>query len=137
MSVRPITVGSRSIILGKSFVGSFLLAGATSLPELFVSLGALRLGRINMSIANIFGSNILNMALIPLMHLVSRSPDFYGMINPASLVMLFASIIMSTLFIVGLMVKSKRSFLFLGWEACAILAVYISAAVLVFRMGAG
>jgi len=136
MSVRPITVGSHTIVLGKSFVGSFLLATATSMPELFVSLGAMRLGRINMSVANIFGSNIMNMALIPVMHMVSRDANFYGAINPASLVMLFAAIIMSTLFIVGLMSKSKRSFLLLGWEALVILAVYISAAFLVFRMGA-
>jgi cation:H+ antiporter len=136
MSVRPISLGSHSIVLGKSFVGSFLLATATSMPELFVSLGAMRLGRINMSVANIFGSNIMNMALIPIMHMVSRDPNFYGAINPASLVMLFAAIIMSTLFIVGLLSKSKRSFLFLGWEALIILCVYISAAFLVFRMAA-
>jgi hypothetical protein len=49
--------------------------------------------------------------------------------------MLFAAITMTTLFIVGLLSKSKRSFLSLGWEACSILVVYITAAVLVFRMG--
>jgi cation:H+ antiporter len=136
MSIRPITVGGSSFILGHSFVGSFLLAMATSLPELFVSLGALKLGRLNMSIANIFGSNIMNMAFIPLMHLVSWHAGFYGEISPSSLVMLFASIIMSTLFIVGVMARSKHSFLFLGWEAFMILAIYFSAAILVFRMAA-
>ena len=136
MSIRPITIGTHSIKLGHSFVGSFLLALATSLPELFVSLGALKLGRINMSISNIFGSNIMNMSFIPMMHLVSRQPDFYSAINPSSLVMLFAALIMSTLFIVGLIAKSRRSFMFLGWEAITIMAVYISAAILVFRMAA-
>jgi cation:H+ antiporter len=134
MSVRPISIGTRSLILGHSFVGSFLLAMATSLPELFVSLGALKLGRLNMSIANIFGSNIMNMAFIPIMHLVSWHAGFYAEISPSSLVMLFAAIIMSTLFIVGLMGRSKRSFLFLGWEAFIILGIYFSAAILVFRM---
>ncbi len=137
MSTRPITFGDTSFSLGHSFVGSFLLALATSLPELFVSLGALKLGRVNMSVANIFGSNIMNMAFIPIMHLVSRNAAFYSAINPASLVMLFAAIIMSTLFIVGLQAQSKRSFCFLGWEALTILAVYLSTAFLVFRMGVG
>jgi len=135
MAVRPITLASNTFTLGHSFVGSFLLALATSLPELFVSLGALKLGRVNMSIANIFGSNIMNMSFIPIMHLVSRDAGFYSAINPATLVMLFAAIIMSTLFIVGLMAKGKRSFFFLGWETITILAVYIVAAVMVFRMG--
>ncbi len=137
MAVRPIHFGSQSFTLGHSFVGSFLLALATSLPELFVSLGALKLGRVNMSVANIFGSNIMNMSFIPIMHLVSRNAGFYGTISPASLVMLFAAIVMSTLFLVGLLAQSKRSFLFLGWEAVTILAVYISTAFLVFRMGIG
>ncbi len=135
MAIRPITLGSNTFTLGHSFVGSFLLALATSLPELFVSLGALKLGRVNMSIANIFGSNIMNMSFIPIMHLVSRQANFYSVINPATLVMLFAAIIMSTLFIVGLMAKGKRSFLFLGWETITILAVYLVAAIMVFRMG--
>jgi len=135
MAVRPITMGSSSFVLGHSFVGSFLLALATSLPELFVSLGALNLGRVNMSIANVFGSNIMNMSFIPMMHLVSMNAGFYGEISPASIVMLFSAIIMSTLFIAGLMAKSKRSYFFLGWEAIAILIVYMSAAVMVFRMG--
>jgi len=137
MAVRPIALAGRSITLGHSFVGSFLLALATSLPELFVSLGALKLGRVNMSVANIFGSNIMNMSFIPIMHLVSGSAAFYAVISPASLVMLFAAIIMSTLFIAGLLAQSKRSFLFLGWEALTILAVYLSTAYLVFRMGVG
>ena len=137
MAVRPISLGSRTFTLGHSFVGSFLLALATSLPELFVSLGALKLGRVNMSVANIFGSNIMNMSFIPIMHLVSGNAAFYSAISPASLVMLFAAIIMSILFIAGLLAQSKRSFLFLGWEAVTILIVYLSTAFLVFRMGAG
>jgi cation:H+ antiporter len=137
MAIRPITLGKSSFTLGHSFVGSFLLALATSLPELFVSLGALKLGRVNMSVANIFGSNIMNMSFIPIMHLVSGQASFYSAISPASIVMLFAAIIMSTLFIVGLLAKSKRSFLFLGWEACTILVIYATTAILVFRMGTG
>lgn len=136
MAVHPITIGSSTFKLGYSFVGSFLLALATSLPELFVSLGALKLGRVNMSIANIFGSNIMNMSFIPIMHLVSMQAGFYSEINPATLVMLFAAIIMSTLFIVGLQARVKRSFMFLGWETITILVVYFAAAILVFRMGA-
>ena len=132
---QPVTIGSRHLILGHTFVGAFLAAVATSLPELFVSLSALRLGRVNMSVANIFGSNIMNMAFIPLMHLFAFRTAFYVDVSPASLVMLFAAIIMSTLFIFGLLIHSKKSFLFLGWEAVMILLTYLSAVYLVFRMG--
>jgi len=132
---QPLVLWNRQITLGHTFVGAFLVALATSLPELFVSLGALKLGRINMSVANIFGSNIMNMGFIPLMHLCAFRGPFYANISPASLVMLFAAVIMSTLFIVGLLVHSKKSFLFLGWEAFLILLTYVSSAYLVFRLG--
>lgn len=137
MALRPISLGRTTFTLGHSFVGSFLLGVATSLPELFVSIGALKLGRLNMSVANILGSNLMNMSFIPIMHLVTGTPNFYAAISPASLVMLFAAIIMTTLFIVGLMARSTRSLFFLSKEAIIILAVYIAAAALVFRMGNG
>ncbi|MGA1862089.1 sodium:calcium antiporter [Deferribacter thermophilus] len=50
--------------LGQSFVGMFLLAAVTSLPEVSASVGALRVGSSNMAIGNLFGSCVFNVAVI-------------------------------------------------------------------------
>lgn len=50
--------------LGKTFVGSLFLAVVTSLPEMIVSIGAVRLGAYDMALGNIFGSNLFNMTII-------------------------------------------------------------------------
>jgi len=50
--------------VGETFFGSFSLALVTSLPELSVSIVALRIGAQNLAIANLLGSNATNMALI-------------------------------------------------------------------------
>ncbi len=50
--------------LGKTFVGSTLVAFSTSLPELVASVVALRMGAFDLAIGNVFGSNAFNMALL-------------------------------------------------------------------------
>lgn len=135
MARQPLVLGHPELVLGHTFVGAFLVAIATSLPELFVSLGALRLGRVNMSIANLFGSNVMNMAFIPIMHLFVFHAGFYAEVSPDILGLFVAAIIMSLLFIAGLFSNSKRSLLFLGRETTLILLVYIVATVLAFRAG--
>jgi len=47
-----------------SFVGSLFLAIITSMPELVVAIAALRLGALDMAVANILGSNMFDIAII-------------------------------------------------------------------------
>ena len=50
--------------LGSGFVGVTLLAAVTSLPELSTTIAAVRIGAYTMAISNIFGSNLLMLALV-------------------------------------------------------------------------
>lgn len=50
--------------LGKSFVGTTLIALTTSLPELAATLTAFKIGSADLALANIFGSNTFNMMLL-------------------------------------------------------------------------
>ena len=53
--------------LGKTFVGTTLVALCTSLPELVASITALRMKSFDLVIGNVFGSNAFNMILfVPL-----------------------------------------------------------------------
>jgi len=49
---------------GRSFVGTVFVALATTLPEVAVTLSALRIGALDMAISNLFGSNLFNMVII-------------------------------------------------------------------------
>jgi cation:H+ antiporter len=57
--------------LGGVFVGTILLAGATSLPELIASISAFHIGEPNLAAGNFFGSNMVNVVLIALVDLVN------------------------------------------------------------------
>lgn len=50
----------------KVFFGTLFIAAATSLPEVVVSIAAIRLGTIDLAIGNIFGSNIFNISILAL-----------------------------------------------------------------------
>lgn len=68
----PFLAGAASKIaelsgLGKTFVGTTLVALSTSLPELVSTIVAIRLGSFDLAAGNIFGSNSFNMLiLVPL-----------------------------------------------------------------------
>ncbi len=50
--------------VGQTFIGTFLLAITTSLPELVASLTAVRIGAHDLAVGNLFGSNAFNMVAL-------------------------------------------------------------------------
>jgi cation:H+ antiporter len=54
----------------QSMVGTIFVAASTSLPELVVTLGALRLGAVDLAVGNLFGSNLVNLAILGVMDLL-------------------------------------------------------------------
>jgi cation:H+ antiporter len=57
--------------LGGLFVGTVLLAGATSLPELITSVTSFSLGAPDLAAGNFFGSNMVNMFVLALVDLLN------------------------------------------------------------------
>jgi cation:H+ antiporter len=61
--------------LQQSVVGTVFVAAATSLPEMVVTLTALRLGAVDLAVGNLFGSNLVNMGILGLMgFLYTKAP---------------------------------------------------------------
>ncbi len=56
---------------GGVFVGTLLLAGATSLPELLTTINSINQGVPDLAAGNLFGSNMLNMFLLATMDLMN------------------------------------------------------------------
>jgi len=56
----------------ESFVGTQLVAVATSLPEIAVTVHAVRIGALDMAVAGILGSNPFNVTIIALMYRPTR-----------------------------------------------------------------
>jgi cation:H+ antiporter len=67
----------------QSFMGTIFVAAATSLPEVVVTLSALRLGAIDLAVGNLFGSNLINLALLGVMDLIYVPGPLLQMAAPA------------------------------------------------------
>ncbi len=120
------TALARETGLTESFVGSFVIAVSTSLPEVVVSLAAVRMGARDMAVANLLGSNIFNIAVLGVDDLLYTRGRVLAAVSGAHLVTLIMAMVMSAIAILGLTYRAQRKRYRLSWDAVAILATYLA-----------
>ncbi|WP_102223705.1 sodium:calcium antiporter [Acidimangrovimonas sediminis] len=109
-----------------TFVGTLLVAGATSLPELAVTISALRIGAVDMAIGNLLGSNLFDILIIALDDVAYAKGPLLSAVSPAHAITAFAAVIMSGIFIVAMLFKPKTRLRgTVGWVSLAMLVVYL------------
>ena len=123
---------------GRLFVGSLLLAGATSLPELMVDIHSIHLGLPDLAVGDLLGSCLFNLFILALLDFgypstfrrTSFSPRFLHHSLSAVLTMALVSVLG-----VGLVSKSPLSLFGVSIFAWAVLALYLYGVRLIFRDG--
>ena len=121
-----------------SFVGTLFLAVSTSMPELVVTVAALRLGAIDMAVANILGANMLDITHAFTVDLFYIQGPVLGSVSDAHLITAAVAIVMSLLVIVGLRFRQKRkTFFIISWYGLALIGLYIFGAYALFASGVG
>ena len=121
--------------LGRSFVGTFFVGLATSFPELAVSIGALRLGAIDMLIGNIFGSNMFDILVIAIDDLFYAKGPLLNDVSANHAITGFMAIIMTAVSIAAIVSGTKRrTFLRLGWDAMALFTIYAASIALLYSL---
>lgn len=112
--------------LGDTFVGSVLVAAATTLPELTVSFSAVRIGAVDMAVGNLFGSNLFNLLVLGVDDLVYSRGPLLTFVSAEHLITSVAAIAMTAVAIIGLTYRAGKKTLFLAWDATGIFALYIA-----------
>jgi len=110
--------------LGNSFIGATLLATATSLPEVSTTLTAVRLGRHSMAVADIFGSNLIMIALLFPSDLLYREGVLLNEADTSARFALALGIVLTAIYLTGLIVRQPRRFLRLGVDSWLVLITY-------------
>ena len=121
---------------GASFVGSLFLAISTSAPELVVTFAALRLGAIDMAVADILGSNMFNMAIIFLADIFYTQKAILSSASNVHTITAAAGILMSLLVVIALRFRQKKKFgrLF-SWYSLPLIILYLLGFYLLFTSG--
>ncbi len=125
--------------LGRSFIGTVFIAMTTSLPELVVSISALRIGATDMAIANLFGSNMFDITILAIDDIFYFKGPILADVSMNHAVTGFMAVLMTGITIVSLTYRlEKKAFLRLGWDAVAILlAFFVNIYLLYSLRGAG
>jgi len=120
--------------LGQSFVGAVMLGFATSLPEISTVVSAMRLRRYEMAISDILGTNLFNVALIFLIDAVYPGPPVLNEVGNFSLFVSLLGILLTTIYLVGLIERRNRTVARMGIDSLATLVVYGFGLFLLYRM---
>ena len=123
---------------GASFVGTLFLAVTTSMPELVVAIGALRLGAIDMAIADILGANMLDIVIITWTDLFYTRGPIFSLVSNTHLITAAVVMMMSLLVIAGLRFRQRRkTFIVISWYGLALIGLYLFGAYALFTSGIG
>ena len=127
---------ARQTGLGEAFVGSLFVAITTSLPEIVVSLAAVRIGALDLGIGNVLGSNLFNLLILGLDDVFYRHGPLMADAGASHSVSVAAIVIMNGLFLIGLTYKVMTKRFVVAWDTGAIAAVYVSAVALSYLLTA-
>ncbi len=112
--------------LGRLFVGTLLLAGATSLPELLTSINALHQGVPDLAAGNFMGSNMFNMFLLGVLDLVDRQARILRRVAMRHALTAGLAILLSGLAVFFVLADVQLAIGWLGLDSVCIGAVYVA-----------
>jgi cation:H+ antiporter len=110
--------------LGQSLGGFLLVAVATSLPEASTVIASVRLGRYVMAVSDIFGTNLFNGGLLFVVDAVYRGGPVLNEVGDFAAFAALLGVIVSALFLVGLIERRDKTVLRMGYDSLAVLAAY-------------
>lgn len=122
----PIAEGiARTTGLGQTFVGNIFVAISTSLPELTVSVAALRIGAVDMAVGNIFGSNLFNMFILAVLDLFYFRGPILASVQVQNLIPAIAAMAMTGLAIAGLIYNAEKKLFVWAWDSFGVILIFV------------
>jgi len=108
-----------------TFVGTLLVSAATSMPELVVTVGAARIGALDMAMANLLGSNLFNMVVLAVDDLAFAGGPLLAHASPAHAATAFSALVMNGVVSIALIARVRsRPLRLVSWASLTLVAVY-------------
>lgn len=127
---------ARQMNWSEGFVGTLFIALVTTLPELVVTLSALRIGAVDMAVGNLVGSNLFNLLVLAVDDLFYLPGSLLASASSAHAVTAFALVMMSSVVIISLFYRPKsRLFGIAGWSSFLLIAIALANGYLVYLKG--
>ncbi|WP_406944747.1 sodium:calcium antiporter [Halobacillus sp. SY10] len=112
--------------LSGAVVGTFLIAGATSLPELTTSLTAVYIDNPDIAVGNMLGSNVFNVLILAAVDLIYRKQKMFNRLDQKQhLPSAIAGIVFTLVVVASLVMSSTLSLFNIGIEMFILVGLYI------------
>ena len=119
--------------LGASFVGIFLLAAATSLPEISTTFAAARIGAYTMALSNIFGSNLIMLALILPADMAYSEGPILSQADASAQFSLATGIVVTAIYVAGILIRRTPSLFGAGIDSWLVMSIYLASLVALYH----
>jgi cation:H+ antiporter len=116
---------ARETGLSHTLVGSIFVAVSTSLPELVTITTAVRLGLVEMAVANVFGANFFNILLLFFADIFYRRGLLLSSLSPDILIVALMGIILTAVALLGFIFPLRRHYFRLGVTSILIIGGYL------------
>ena len=123
--------------LGKSFVGSTLVAFVTSLPEMVTSISAISIGAADMALGNLFGSNMFNMFGIGIADAFYTKGRFLSTVDSSFIVIGMLGVLMTSFGLLGNIVKFRRVGKIMDVDSVIMTVLYIGGMYILYVLSNG
>lgn len=120
----------------RSFVGTIFVAAATSMPELVVTITAVRMGALDMAIGGLLGSNMFDAAIVAIDDVFYLPGPILRDVSVAHAFSALSAIMMSGIFIVVMVYRPSRRVLgTIGWASIFLTVIFVTNSVVLFMYG--
>lgn len=120
--------------ISKSFVGTFLVAITTSLPELVVAIAAVRIGSMDIAVGNLLGSNIFNMFILALDDLMYKNGPLLSAVNTNHALSGLVTLLMTSVIGIAIFFSSPTKRYVLAIDAIILVIIYITLIVALYSI---
>lgn len=110
----------------ETFVGTLFVALATTVPEITVTVAALRIGALDLAVSNLLGSNLFNLLILAIDDVFYPAGPLFSHTSGLHAVSALSAVMMSGVVIVGLLYRpTGRVFRTVGWASLVLLSIYL------------
>jgi len=119
----------------RTFVGTVLLAFVTSVPEIVISVEAVRINAVDMAIGNLLGSNLFDILVMTINDFVYVDGPILSVASPEHLFTALTAMTMTGVVVVSLTYRPKRKvFRTVTWASLALLSLALVNALVLFLL---
>jgi cation:H+ antiporter len=118
--------------LGGAWIGAILVAGATSLPELFTNIYAVRDGNVSLALGALFGESMANMLILSIADLTTIRHRLLLRVAASQLLLASIAIALTAVIAAGIVAGQPLDVLGIGWAPLVAMISYVAGMRLLF-----